>query len=225
MRTWVFASQKGGAGKSTLCTQLGVFAQQSGERVAIVDIDPQGSAFEWSKLRGKDQRPEAIRALPSDLNKMVNAARDMDYSLLLVDTAPHVRADVVTAIRVADLIICPTKSAMFELEALKDTVAVLDLSKRRQVALGVVNGILPVKEQAMLAEYDHAIVAMQQLGLRACAQFICHRKAIIDAIGQGKGVTETEPKGKAANEIRLLYQELLSLQPSNIVHMKDKANG
>lgn len=224
MRTWVFASQKGGAGKSTLCTQLGVHAQQSGEKVAIIDIDPQGSAAQWAKVRGSEM-PEVIKALPADLRKMISSAPAMGYTLLLVDTAPHTRADTVEAIKFADLIVCPTKSALFELEALKDTVTVLQLCERMRIALGVVNDILPVKETAMMVEYDHAIVAMQRLGLRACAQFLCHRKAYTDAIALGKGVTEFAPKDKASTEIKNLYKELVTLQPSNIVNLKEKARG
>ncbi|HSM42332.1 MAG TPA: ParA family protein, partial [Afifellaceae bacterium] len=42
------AQQKGGSGKTTLAAHLAVaWAQQRGTRVAILDIDPQGSLGEW----------------------------------------------------------------------------------------------------------------------------------------------------------------------------------
>jgi chromosome partitioning protein len=43
MRTLVFAQQKGGVGKSILAASLGVAAQEAGEKVYLVDTDPQGS--------------------------------------------------------------------------------------------------------------------------------------------------------------------------------------
>ncbi|WP_399677509.1 AAA family ATPase, partial [Xenophilus sp.] len=44
-------NQKGGAGKTTLSTHLaGAFASQ-GQRVTLIDADPQGSALDWAQRR------------------------------------------------------------------------------------------------------------------------------------------------------------------------------
>lgn len=220
MQVWTFASQKGGAGKSTLSTQLAVHAQEQGERVAIIDTDPQASSNGWGKLRG-DRKPEVIAALPSDLREMVSAAPTMGYSLLIIDTAPHTRADTVEAIKLATMIICPTKAAPFEQMAMGDTAGVLELCGRTRDAIGLVNGIMPVKATAVAREYEEASQALKSLGLRVAATFVCHRQDIIDAIAQGKGVTETAKASKAANEIRALYEELKLLQPTNVVSLRD----
>lgn len=45
------AQQKGGAGKTTLAAHLAVAWQESGLRVATLDIDPQGSLSHWFQLR------------------------------------------------------------------------------------------------------------------------------------------------------------------------------
>ncbi len=55
MRVIVFASQKGGAGKTTLCGQLAVQAEIAGAGpVALIDTDPQGSLAEWWIARAAD---------------------------------------------------------------------------------------------------------------------------------------------------------------------------
>ena len=41
MRTIAFVTQKGGSGKSTLASSLAVTAMEAGERVFIIDLDPQ----------------------------------------------------------------------------------------------------------------------------------------------------------------------------------------
>jgi chromosome partitioning protein len=41
------AQQKGGAGKTTLAAHLAIAWAGQGRRVALVDIDPQGSLAAW----------------------------------------------------------------------------------------------------------------------------------------------------------------------------------
>jgi chromosome partitioning protein len=48
MRILTIASQKGGAGKTTLAAHLAVEAERTGAGpVAVVDTDPQGSLAAW----------------------------------------------------------------------------------------------------------------------------------------------------------------------------------
>ncbi|HSF29839.1 MAG TPA: ParA family protein [Candidatus Tectomicrobia bacterium] len=52
MRILAIASQKGGAGKTTLAAHLAVEAERSGAGpVAVVDTDPQGSLAAWWNTR------------------------------------------------------------------------------------------------------------------------------------------------------------------------------
>ncbi|MGA2136700.1 MAG: ParA family protein, partial [Bryobacteraceae bacterium] len=51
MKTLTFFSQKGGSGKTTLAVHTAVAAQESGERVVLVDSDPQKSTTTWGKSR------------------------------------------------------------------------------------------------------------------------------------------------------------------------------
>jgi len=52
MRILTIASQKGGAGKTTLAAHLAVEAERTGAGpVAVVDTDPQGSLAAWWNSR------------------------------------------------------------------------------------------------------------------------------------------------------------------------------
>src|SRR3954471_15486509 len=51
MRVVSLVTQKGGSGKTTLCLNLAVAAEQAGVRCLIVDLDPQGTAEAWYQDR------------------------------------------------------------------------------------------------------------------------------------------------------------------------------
>src|SRR3979409_2538193 len=51
MKTVLLASRKGGSGKTTIAAHLAVQAQLTGEKVTVVDLDPQQSLAAWWKAR------------------------------------------------------------------------------------------------------------------------------------------------------------------------------
>jgi chromosome partitioning protein len=223
-----------------------VLAQQKGERVAIVDIDPQASAFGWYERRGKtsDKRiahggPYVMRALPGDLGKIISAAPTMGATLLIIDTAPATDDGALAAIRAANLIVVPTRPLPFEMHAVPVTANLLALAQRMNLALVVVNGVTPppppgTKTKASRTparEYSDAVDELKRLcNLRPCTRFICNDEQITAAIGAGMGVTEytipkskptDAPKGNAAKQIIELWNELHLFVPdaSNVVRL------
>ena len=72
MRKWAFVSQKGGSGKSTLCTNLSVVAEQVGETCCIIDVDPQANALLWHERR--DRKSTRLNSSHSLLSRMPSSA-------------------------------------------------------------------------------------------------------------------------------------------------------
>jgi chromosome partitioning protein len=59
MQRVALISQKGGVGKSTLTVHLAVAAWQAGQKVAVLDADPQASAGAWHRVREAADPPVA----------------------------------------------------------------------------------------------------------------------------------------------------------------------
>jgi chromosome partitioning protein len=216
MRKWAFVCQKGGTGKSSLATQLAVYATQCGENVVIVDLDPQETCADWYRLRshhndGVALPPSVLPALSEKLLDVVKAAPAVGYTLMLIDTPPASDKHALAAIEAADRIIVPTRCSVFDIQALRDSLALIDMCKKRSVTIGVVNCVPPGKAAADI--YDTAADALISIGLKVCVSYIGHRQPIVHATDIGKGITETAPKDKGAEEIRKLWDELNLLDP------------
>lgn len=54
LRKIVVLNPKGGSGKSTVATNLAAYYAWKGSRVALMDMDPQGSAMRWLRIRPAD---------------------------------------------------------------------------------------------------------------------------------------------------------------------------
>lgn len=88
MKSIAFMSQKGGSGKTTLAVHAAVAALEAGERVVIVDTDPQGSAMTWREAR-KIEAPIVVASAASGLQKVLDAAMGDGMTLAIIDTAPR----------------------------------------------------------------------------------------------------------------------------------------
>ena len=51
MRSMAFLTQKGGTGKTTLAASIAVVAAEKGEKVVVLDLDPQASLVHWGERR------------------------------------------------------------------------------------------------------------------------------------------------------------------------------
>jgi chromosome partitioning protein len=202
MRIWSFVQQKGGSGKSTICTNLAVHAEEHGETVLIVDLDPQSSATLWHFKRGTN-KPNVLDAIPDKLTEIIQSAATLGVTLCLVDSPSKLDATALAAIRAADMVICPTLPDLFNLGSLQDTVQLLEAGEKLGATVGVINNVDETGAEAMIGE---AKAAMEGFKMLACPAVIYHRPQFQTAAEKGKGVTEAGARAKkAADEIRALW--------------------
>ena len=72
----------------------------AGGQAAVIDLDPQGSATVWGRLR-EGVPPVVIAAHPPRLARVVDAAVDAGASLVVTDTAPREAGGAAEAARLA----------------------------------------------------------------------------------------------------------------------------
>ena len=123
MQVIVLATQKGGSGKSTLARSIA--AEMTGRgRVAMLDLDPQGSLTKWWQRREADDLQLVTGLTRADqIAKAVDTLREQGFDWLIID--PPAARDEATriALHSADLVLVPVHPSQDDLDAVGPTVA------------------------------------------------------------------------------------------------------
>jgi chromosome partitioning protein len=201
MRTVAFVTQKGGSGKSTLASSLAVAALEQGERVFVVDMDPQASLMSWAKTRGLDDVP-VVAATPTKLTALLEALEKKGVSLVIIDTPGADGAASTAAMKAADLNVIPSRPSVFDLWASAQTRAALKDSRSDYVFL--LNQCPPAQQSARV---DEGVATLEAMG-GLISPLVLARVDYQEAARHGWGVTEINPNGPAAQEIRALWSSL-----------------
>jgi chromosome partitioning protein len=199
------AQRKGGAGKTTLAIHLAIGWLRAGRRVAMIDVDPQGSLAQWAALRGSATGPAgdglSVTAVSGWrlVRELDRAKREADF--VIVDSPPHAELDSRAAIRAADLVVVPVQPSPLDAWATRATLEVARAEKRP--TLLVLNRVAP---RARLVQDIAAELAGG--GARLATSTLGNRTAFAASIAAGAGVEEHEPAGAAAGEMIHLRAEI-----------------
>lgn len=210
-------AQKGGTGKTTLTVSLAVAADRAGRTVAIVDLDPQASASNWSDRREADS-PVVVSAQPARLGQVLQAAEKQGADLLLIDTPPRAEQAAMAAARAAHFILIPCRPAIYDLETVATTVELVRYAASNPFAI-VLNGV-PARGPKQM----QATEVLQSMGLTVCPAAFGYRAAFDHASSLGLNAQEYDPRGKAAEEIKHVYKFISRLVNTSLLE-GDKPHG
>ncbi|EOM3171040.1 TPA: ParA family protein [Pseudomonas aeruginosa] len=197
MKVLVLASQKGGAGKTTLAAHLAVAASQDGAGPAVlIDTDPQGSLSAWWNSREADT-PALASATLTELPAKLEALAEAGFKLAVIDTPPAITAAIRDVVKLADLVLIPTRPSPHDLRAVGSTVDIAQEAGRPfsfAVTQAKPNARLTV--QAVAALSAHGAVAPAIVHDR-----VDYAASMVD----GRTVQETDPKSRSAEEVNQLF--------------------
>jgi chromosome partitioning protein len=200
LKVLVVASQKGGSGKTTLAGHLAVQAEMSGAGpVGLIDVDPQGSLSDWWNERTAPNPffiQTAVARLADDIKEL--AAHGLE--LLIIDTPPALTTTIADVIRVADLVLIPTRPSPHDLRSIGSTMELVEHLGKPLVF--VVNGAA-----ARARITSEAVALLSQYG--PLAPSIIHQRVdFAAAMIDGRTVMELPGESRSADEIVELWDYL-----------------
>jgi chromosome partitioning protein len=203
MRTLVFATQKGGCGKSTLAASIALAAKQDGHLVRLIDTDPQATLSHWHERRlAHDVVVEAIQDAV-EIEPELRRLRWHGTNLVIIDTPAGMNEATRTAIRCADLCLLPTRPSIADLESTVSTLRVVKAARR---PFAFILNQAPIRgERGNMAADALSRAAQHELAGVVALPFIASRNDHQDALAAGLTAAEFAPDGKAADEIRRLW--------------------
>ena len=199
MQTICFYSTKGGCGKTTLAAHLAVEAERQGAGpVAVMDADPQASLARWWNQREADT-PAFIQTTLAEMPKQLAALESAGVKLVMIDTAGADISQSRAIIRLADLVVVPSRPSPLDLGTLGTTIGAVEAEAKPLIF--VLNAVTPrtrISNQAILALSQHGPVGA-----------ILHQRTDYAAsMTDGRVAGELDPTSRSSEEIQALWKSV-----------------
>jgi len=200
---------KGGAGRSTVSTNLAAALARNANTV-LIDCDmPQATSASWATLRKQAGRMDSLQlATASSYPQLIEQVRQLhtDCDYLILDGPPRM-AEMTRAIMIiSNLCLIPLGTSMSEIWALSDLLDTLEQARQRQPTLDVRILWNRYRRNTRAARELPATVS-EELGLAQMQSRLHFRVAYSEALSYGLAVDEW-PDRKAGAELGDLLHEL-----------------
>lgn len=195
---------KGGAGRSTIATNL-AGAISIGARVALIDCDmPQGTSASWGTIRQQGQQDITLTiATANDHKDLVRVTEQLaeTHDIIVIDGPPRIAEITRAMLILSDLCLIPLGASAAEIWATSDLLTTINEAKAAGKAIEkkIDARIVWNRYRASTTAAKEMPAAVRaELGLPEIATRLGYRVAYSDALA--RGVTVLEWTDRAAKE-------------------------
>jgi len=201
-----FLNPKGGSGKTTLSTNLARAFHDRGDKVLLVDSDPQGSASDWHAAREDNPVPFMAYGRPENLRALPGVSAPYDYVFL--DGAAKLEGMIAAAVKVSDTVLIPVQPSPYDIWAASDLV---DLIRARQeVTEGKPRAAFLISRAVKRTRLGQEVAAvLAEYGLPVFRTLNIQRQVYPRTASEGLTVFDAVPATAAVADINSIADELV----------------
>jgi chromosome partitioning protein len=201
-------SPKGGSGKTTTAVHLARSIQITGDSVAIIDTDRQGSGLAWSTKRDGDSLVEVIDGR-KHFKSTVGRWNHM-YEVLVIDGAAKIEERTGKIITESDVCLIPVQPTPLDAWGAEQVVGAIKQSDTAAAFL-----ITQQKPQTNLAS-EVAKGLEEAYSLPVLDARLSHRVAFAESMLNGQTVLDVSGGRKAQEEVEALRTELIDFIQTHV---------
>jgi chromosome partitioning protein len=198
-------NQKGGVGKTTLSVNIAAALARTGQRVLLIDADPQGSALDWAAAREGDPLFAVVGLPKPSIHKELSVVGE-GYDHIVIDGPPRVTDLARSAIMASDVVLVPVQPSPYDIWAADEVVKLIQeasVFKENIKSFFVIN-----RKIANTAIGRDVREALEAYNLPTLEASVVQRVVFAEAAAVGKAVYEQDRDGIASQEIEAVVSEL-----------------
>lgn len=204
MKIIAILNEKGGTGKSTLATNLATALHRRGQRVVLVDADPQGTARDW-----RAASPEGVNLPPVialDRPQMLASIATLAADVVVIDTPAKAEAMTAGVVRVSDVALVVIQPSGADIWA---SAAAVKLIKQKIDLGGKLDAAFVLNRVSAVSRLSKEVGAgdWNEYGLEQMTATIGNRVAFAQAMTDGLSVYDLADQ-VAKSEVDALINEL-----------------
>lgn len=204
MKILAVMNEKGGSGKSTVALNLATALHRAGQRVVLVDADPQGTARDWRAASPEGADLPDVIAL--DRPQMLQSLRTLAADVVVVDTPAKAEQMAAAVIRVADVVLIVIQPSGADVWAAAATVKLI---RAKQDIGGTVQAAFLVNRASGVSRLSKEIQAGEwnEYELPQLDAVIRNRVSFAQSLTDGVSIYDTQDKAGQA-EIDAVVKEV-----------------